>query len=184
MNRGRIHKSVSERKRSDTCMKTLKTRGRLSILTTGLIVLLGGYPGQAYALSTSGPTTEPQSKIRGDTQPAVERLEIQTRGRIIAQRIWDFDAYRQHREREIEAARRARAAKRQAERKLREEQRRKARAQVLERERQYREEHIKGIPGLQEHRRRYARELERRRQAAERRRLERWQQDDAKVVAE
>lgn len=108
-----------------------------------------------------------------------EDRQIPSRYRLVAQNYWGIDAYRERRIQEIEQARRERAQKRQIDREQRQAQRRSAREAVLARERQYREELRQRHPDLARHRQRYARELERRRQAAEQRRLERWQQDDS-----
>jgi len=151
-------------------------------LSTALIAVLGFLSNYAIAVSALESDGERGARVNRAGPYAVGFSELPTRYQSMVQNFWGFDAYRQGRMREIEEARREREAKRRVERERREAQRRKAREEVLERERRYRDQLSERHPDLERHRRRYAQELERRRVAAERRRLERWQQDDAKLV--
>jgi hypothetical protein len=85
-----------------------------------------------------------------------------------------IEAYREQRELEVEAARKAREADRAKWLKRWDEQRRRAREESREREEHYRNELATRFPGLAAHRARYAEELERRRQELEQLRQQRW----------
>lgn len=157
----------------DTWRTTIASLASLISLTFGAVVY-GADPSSVSEAGEVSPQERQQAPInRSSRATSVGRIP-RTASERIAQERREIEMQRRQREIEVDALRSVRKADREAWRKRWDEQRQRAREESLEREQRYLRELGERSPELAAHRKRHAKELERRRQSFEEKRRARW----------